>query len=64
MPVRTTEQYCSLLLTTCLSLFSIKSLDVSAHGAGSVDKVSNLYPCIGQQEMDIEDGGEINPKIA
>lgn len=43
-PVRTTEQYCSLLLTTSFSRFSMKSREVSAQGFGSVDKVSNLYP--------------------
>lgn len=46
MPVRTMEQYCSLLLTTWLSRLSMKSLDVSAQGDGSVDSVSNLYPVI------------------
>lgn len=43
-PVRTTEQYCSLLLTTSLSLFSMYSRDVSPHGRGIVLRVSNLYP--------------------
>lgn len=44
MPVRTTEQYWALLLTTSFSRFSMKSLDVSAQVFGNVDKVSNLYP--------------------
>jgi hypothetical protein len=43
-PVRTTEQYCSLLLTNSLSRFSMYSRDVSAHGCGIVLRVSNLYP--------------------
>lgn len=44
MPVLTTEQYCALLLTTSFSRFSMKSREVSAHGAGRVERVSNLYP--------------------
>lgn len=43
-PVRTTEQYCSLLLTISSFRFSMYSLGVSPHGRGSVLRVSNLYP--------------------
>lgn len=42
MPVRTTEQYCSLLLTTWFSRSSMYSLDVSCHVLGRVERVSNL----------------------
>lgn len=41
-PVRTTEQYCALLLTTSFSRFSMYSREVSPHGLGSVERVSNL----------------------
>lgn len=48
-PVRTTEQYWALLLTTSFSRFSMNSLEVSDQVFGNVDKVSNLYPGIGRR---------------
>lgn len=42
IPVRTTEQYCALLLTTWFSRFSMYSRDVSGHVLGRVESVSNL----------------------
>lgn len=42
IPVRTTEQYCSLLLTMWFSRSSMYSRDVSAQGVGRVARASNL----------------------
>ena len=42
IPVRTTEQYCSLLQTTCSSRLSINSREVLPKISGMVERVSNL----------------------
>jgi hypothetical protein len=42
IPVRTTEQYCDLLLTTISPRDSIYSREHSAQGFGSSERVSNL----------------------
>jgi hypothetical protein len=44
MPVCTTEQYCSMLSTTCWSRLSINSRETASHSSGISARVSNLYP--------------------
>jgi hypothetical protein len=44
MPVCTTEQYCSMLSTTCWSRLSMNSRDTASHSSGISARVSNLYP--------------------
>lgn len=62
-PVRTTEQYCSLLLTISSSRFSMYSLDTSPQGRGIVLRVSNLYPGVCQFGTRVTQKVRCTPKL-